>query len=269
MFFVLSKVLWALAQPGNLLMLGLAGGAVLLLTRWRRLGSRLVVGFAAVFAVVGSLPVGAWLLLPLENRFPANPPLPDRLAGVIVLGGATEPDLTAGRGQPALKEAAERLTALVALSQHMADLKVVHTGGSGELLGSPLSEAEVVARFLGEQGVDPARVIFEDRSRNTWENAVFTRELVRPEAGSCWLLVTSAWHMPRSVGVFRRAGWQVLPYPVDFRTTGALELFETFDVAERLIELDLAVHSWLGMVVYAWTGRSTAVFPAPHEPPCR
>ncbi len=82
MFFVLSKVLWALAQPSNLLMLGLAGGALLLLTRWRRLGTWLVVGFAGGLALVGSLPVGAWLLLPLENRFPANPPLPDRLAGV-------------------------------------------------------------------------------------------------------------------------------------------------------------------------------------------
>ena len=148
MFFVLSKVLWALAQPSNLLMLGLAGGALLLLTRWRRLGTWLVVGFASGLALVGSLPVGAWLLLPLANRFPANPPLPDRLAGVIVLGGATRSDLMAARGQPTLKDAAERLTAIPYLARLLPEAPIVHTGGSGELLDSALSEAEVVARFL-------------------------------------------------------------------------------------------------------------------------
>lgn len=269
MFFVLSKILWALAQPSNLLMIGTTAGALLLVTGWRKAGTRLVVVFASALTIVGVLPVGAWLLLPLENRFPADPRLPERLDGVIVLGGATKDRLTAARGQVVIDDGAERLTAMTALARRLPDARLVFTGGSGGLLGASLSEAEVVAMFLAEQGVEPASVIFESRSRNTHENAVFTRDLVRPEPSSCWVLVTSAFHIPRAVGVFRATGWHVLPYPVDFRTTGRFELLEQFEVADRLIELDLAVHSWLGMMVYALTGRSSEVFPAPLDAPCR
>ncbi len=268
LFFILTKVFGALALPSNLLMIGGACGAFLLVTRWRTLGTRLVIVFASLFALVGVLPVGIWLLLPLENRFPANPALPERLDGVIVLGGAVEPRIAAARGQPAINDAAERLTALMELARRLPGVRVVFTGGSASLAGSSTGEAGVVAWFLQQQRVDPHRVILEGRSRNTYENAVFTRALMEPEPDSCWLLVTSAYHMPRAVGVFREAGWRVLPYPVDFRTTGQVAVFEPLNAATRLSEFDLAARAWAALAVYALTGRTSAFFPAPLDPAC-
>lgn len=268
MFYVLSKIAWALLRPSNFLMLGLAFGALLLVFGWQRAGTWLVVALAALLLVVGSLPVGSWLLLPLESRFPVDPPLPDQVAGVIVLGGALEPDLTAPRGVPAMNEAGERVTALLALARRLPEARIVFTGGLGEFLEEGPSEASAVPPLVRAHGLDPARVILEARSRNTYENAVFSRDLVAPAPGSCWLLVTSAFHIPRAVGVFRQVGWNVLPYPVDFRIRGEVKGLSDFNVADRLVELDLAVHSWLGMAVYALTGRSSAFFPAPEDPAC-
>jgi uncharacterized SAM-binding protein YcdF (DUF218 family) len=268
LFFVFTKVLGTLALPSNLLTIGIGVGAVLLCTRWRTLGRRLAIVFAGLLAVVGILPVGSWLLMPLENRFPADPPLPLGLAGVIVLGGAPRVDVSAARGQPVFSDAAERMTALVELEKRLPGIPIVFTGGSATLSRSSMTEAEIVAQFLERQRVDPGRVILEARSRNTHENAVFTHALIAPEPGSCWLLVTSAYHMPRSVGVFREAGWRVLPYPVDFRTTGEMDVLDARGVGQRLSELDLAARAWAALAVYALTGRASAFLPGPREPAC-
>jgi uncharacterized SAM-binding protein YcdF (DUF218 family) len=106
-------------------------------------------------------------------------------------------------------------------------------------------------------------VIFEDRARNTYENAVLSKQLVAPAPGERWLLVTSAAHMPRSVGVFRKVGWPVIPYPVDYNTTGDLEVMVAPDAAGRWSTFDQAVKAWIGLLAYWLSGRSSAPFPAP------
>jgi uncharacterized SAM-binding protein YcdF (DUF218 family) len=267
-FLLVLLKAWKLAQPSNLLVMGLIAGSLLLATRWRRFGKLLLVTCGCLVAIVGILPVGASLLIPLENRFPANPPIPEKLAGVIVLGGSVLTNTSVARGQPVINDSAERLTTLTGLEKRLPGARIVFTGGSNRFVRSRTSQADVVRRFLEEQQMDLDRVVFEERSRNTYENALFTRELIKPAPGSCWLLVTSAYHMPRSVGVFRELGWQVLAYPVDFRTTGELEVFKGFNVSGNLVKLDHAVGSWIKLAVYWLTGRSTDLFPAPRDPPC-
>jgi uncharacterized SAM-binding protein YcdF (DUF218 family) len=121
-----------------------------------------------------------------------------------------------------------------------------------------------VAPILESFGIPASRIELEGASRNTHENAVFTRELVRPKPGERWLLVTSAHHMPRSVGSFRRAGFAVEPYPVDWRTRGAPDLARPFGIAAGgLARTDVAVREWVGLLVYWLTGRSSALFPGP------
>ena len=143
------------------------------------------------------------------------------------------------------------------------------SGGIGGLIGGPGHPARALEAFYREQGLDVARILFEERSRNTQENAVLTRQLVRPGPDERWLLVTSAYHMPRSIGVFRAAGWPVIAYPVDYRTAAQIDLRAVLaglaepNVAKRLMELDLAVKSWVGLVAYWLMGRTSALFPAP------
>lgn len=267
MFFVLSKVLWAAAAPTNLLLALALLGALAALAR-RRWGARLAAGAALALLLCGALPVGRLMLRPLEDRFPA--PSPGDLAagpapaGIVVLGGAIDQVIGAARGQVALGDAAARLTAGAALSRRFPGAALVYTGGSNALLSEVGDEAADAERLWIDLGVDPARVVLERASRNTEENATLTRDLVHPKPGQRWLLVTSAYHMPRSVGLFRAAGFDVVPYPVDYRSTGtARDLAPTSELSSGLRRLDVAAREWIGLAAYRASGRIAELFPAP------
>lgn len=259
--FVLSKILGLVGQPVNMAMAALLAGVALLFTRRWRLGRRLAAGGTLLLAVCTIPPAAGWLAGILEDRFPPPRPLPAHVDGIVVLGGSVDPVLSAARDQPVVPAAADRLFAMVALAHRYPDARVVFTGGSGDALHPEAAEAPVVERLLAEMGCDTARVIFEGRSRNTRENALFTRDLVRPRPGEVWLLVTSALHMPRSVGVFRAVGWPVVPYPVDYRTTGQGPDFRAQAGTPALIYA--VAHEWEGLAYYRLRGWTDALLPAP------
>ena len=264
MFFTVSKVGGFFVQPSNVMVIAALLGVVLLFTpRWR--AGRVLCAVAAILLAVASFsPVGHWLILPLEQRFklpPVDAPAPD---GIVVLSGGIDTVVSESRGEVALNEAAERLTVLVALARIYPNARIVLSGGSGNLIYSGANEAVVARSLLRNSGLDPERLTLESRSRNTFENALYTRNLVDPPAGARWLLVTSAYHLPRAVGCFRRVGFDVVPYPVDFRTRGEEDTFRPFNRAsEGLRRVDLAMREWTGLFVYWLTGRLSALFPGP------
>ncbi len=263
MFFVLSKVLWVAAAPTNLL-LGLALLGALAGLAGRRWGGRLALGGVVVLVLCGVLPVGKLILRPLEDRFPQASLEGPAPAGIVVLGGPIDQEIGAARGQVAVTDAATRLTAAVALSRRFPGVPLVYTGGSNALLSVIGGEAADAKRLWSDLGVDPARVLIEEASRNTEENARFTRDLVHPEPGQRWILVTSAYHMPRSVGLFRAAGFDVVPYPVDYRSTGtARDFVPTAEISAGLRRLDMAVREWIGLVAYRASGRIAELVPGP------
>ncbi|MCP5373560.1 MAG: YdcF family protein [Hyphomicrobiales bacterium] len=263
MFFHASKVLWVLAQPGNLLCLLLLLAAVLSWTRFRR-SLRLVLGFLALVVVATTVfSAGDRLVAVLEDRFPAPEPLPAKVDGIIVLGGMINARLSAERGKPMVTTAVERLTEFADLADRYPEARLVFTAGSGDPFSQQFKEAHFVAPFLRRMGIDPARVAYEDQSRNTYENAVFSKRQIAPAAGETWLLVTSAFHMPRAVGCFRRVGWPVIPVPTDFLTAGPEATVLEFSFQHGLYNLTRGVHEVLGLVFYWLTGRSDSLFPAP------
>lgn len=265
MFFTLSKVLWWFTSPGNVLLLLLCVSVGLTFTPWRRMGRRLVVTVTVLYVLVAVLPVGSWMTTVLENRFPQPGHLPERIDGVIALGGFINPSVTQARGQVAVSGAVERLTALADLGRRFPEAQLIFSGGAGSLFHPDLREADLLAPFLTQIGLDPDRVTLDNSARNTAENAAIVRELVNPQPGETWILVTSAFHMPRAVGCFRKNGWQVVPYPVDFHMTGEFGFGLTPRFSGRLASLELAVHEWLGLLFYRLTGRIDAIFPAPAE----
>ncbi len=264
MFFELSKTAGAfLTNPGNLFFLVLALGAVLLWTPARRLGRELV-GLAVVAGLfAATVPAGRSALLALENRFPAAGELPARVDGIIALGGMVDPFVSPARGQLTLSGAVERLFALAEIGRRHPEAKLVFSGGSGVLGRQDATEAETLRPHLALFGLDPARVVLEGRSRNTYENAVLTRALVEPRPGETWVLVTSAFHMPRAMGVFRRAGWTVVPYPVDYQLEPESPPGWSFDFLGGMGTLRAALHEWTGLVAYRLAGKTDALFPAP------
>ncbi len=162
----------------------------------------------------------------LEDRFPVITSITEPVDGIIVLGGSVDQYLGQTRKQIILNNAAERLTSFVALARQFPKAKLVFTGGSGRL-DQTHKEADTAREFFTSMGLPQSRIIFEDRSRNTFENGIFTHRLVKPKASERWLLITSARHMPRSIGVFRQLGWNTIPYPVDYHTEGSRESWAT------------------------------------------
>lgn len=268
MFFFLSKIFWILVAPTNLLViLGLAG-VLFLFTRMRRTARSLVsISLVGLFLAAFS-PVGEWVLGPLENRFPQIAEL-DRSSfdGVIVLGGATNIHITQLRDEPTVGDAAERIFKLIELARLFPEKIIAFSGGGGlgqDGVGPATREADVIKTLLERAGLPTDNIIFERESLNTWQNAENLRGILEPDPDTRWLLVTSAFHMPRAVGVFRQAGYNVIAYPVDFRSGSFIASFAGGATgASKMAMLDQAVREWIGMTVYWLTGRSAAFFPGP------
>src|SRR5271170_2858473 len=264
MFFILSKIFGFLALPSNLVMVIGLVGLVLLCTRYARLASWLIVTSLVLLAVAGLSPLGNILILPLEQRFPAWDASRGPPDGVVMLGGAISPNVSAARGGVALNEAAERLTATAELARRYPDARIILSGGSNTLIFDEEIEAVFAVRQLEALGVAHERMTAEEQSRNTIENAVFSRLIANPKPGERWLLVTSASHMPRAIAAFRAAGFPIEAYPVDWRTRGPMDAIVPFSsLAGGLQRTDTAVHEWIGLISYRLGGKTADLFPAP------
>lgn len=264
MFFTISKIFEFIGSPSHLALTLLALGAGLAYSRYFKAGRRLTTLAAALLLLMAFGPVGHMLVVPLETRFAAPPDDAAPPDGIVVLGGSIDQELSAQYGGASFNQAAERVIAPLELRRRYPRARLVFTGGSAALRPSTLTEAWAVRRFWRAVGLDQGDVVYEDRSRNTFENALFTRDLVKPKEGERWLLVTSAMHMPRAVGVFRKVGFPVIAYPVDFRTNGEFwRAGVPADTGTGVSMVENAMHEWLGLIAYRLTGKTDALFPAP------
>ncbi len=263
MFFVVSKVLWFAAAPITLLLAAALVGAWLV-PRSAGLSRALTLVCTGALLVVSVAPVGALLIEPLEDRFPSPPADMPAPYGIVVLGGAIDDEASAVRGQTVFDEGASRLTEAAILARRYPQARLVYSGGSASLLNSHSTEAREGRKLLVALGVDPARIAIEDKSRNTDENVRFTAALVHPQADQIWLVVTSAYHMPRAMGLFVKAGFSARAYPVDYRSLGGARDWRlNLEPARGLRLFDLAVHEWIGLIAYRVSGRIDAFLPGP------
>lgn len=265
MFFVLSKTIGIALLPGNFLILIGLVGAILLATRWARLGRKLLIASVALVAICGFSPLGNLLLYPLEARFPPWDPAHGAPDGIVVLGGGIDADLSMSHGKAVFTRAADRIVEAAALARQYPNARIIYSGGSANLIDADAREADYAAAIFERLGVARERLTMERRSRNTKENAEFSKLLAAPKSGERWLLLTSAFHMPRSVGIFRKAGFAVEPYPVDWRTGGPGDLlaFSPFAL-DGLERTEVAVREYLGLVAYRIAGRTSELFPGPN-----
>jgi uncharacterized SAM-binding protein YcdF (DUF218 family) len=264
-----ARLFSLVSAPSTFLCVLLAAAA---LTRLfvRRLGRRAEqVGLAAALAlaVAALTPLGNWIMVPLENRFPPRPPAAEAaakapIAGIILLGGGVDAVRTAHGDEPDFKQASDRVRAAAIWAQAYPLAPVVVSGGKVNDRADAPTEADLMADALIDYGVAPARIRREATSRSTFENAVLFNQ--NTDAAP-WVLVTSAHHMPRAVGAMRAAGVPVLPSPCDWRVNRA-KSWSSFSAADNLDMFDKATREWLGLLAYALTGKSSALFPAPSPP---
>ncbi|EDM69885.1 hypothetical protein RAZWK3B_00010 [Roseobacter sp. AzwK-3b] len=257
-FFILSKLFWFVAQPESWIVFFL-----LFARRAVRAQRMAAIGFwvngTLLFVLfMGFVPLGQLIMRPLEQRYPSAPDIAPP-AGIIVLGGGEDGAMSAASGLPETNGAGDRMSAGVALALAYPDAKLIFTGGSGQFLAGGVSGAIVAKAYFESLGVDPERIILEGRARNTAENAAFSRELVDDPRIGPWVLVTSAFHMPRSLATFCAAGWRdITPFPVDYRSITDLEF--KWDPTGNFEKLNLSIKEWIGLLAYEWTGRIDVMF---------
>jgi uncharacterized SAM-binding protein YcdF (DUF218 family) len=265
-FFIASKIFWMFASPINLLLFGALAGVQLCFGPYVRFGRGFALVSILLLLTAAVSPLGQWLIAPLEDRFPLPPPDMPAPEGIVVLGGAIDDLTTVARGQTVFDEGGERLTEAIILAKRYPQARIVYTSGSSSLTGGSSTEAVQARNFMAALGVVPERVTLEDKSRNTDENARFTAAIVHPQPSQRWIIVTSAFHMPRAMGVFDKAGFHPIAYPVAFRTRGPGHAFEViFDAGRNLRIFELALHEWIGLAAYWASGRIERLFPGPHD----
>ena len=265
MFFVVSKLYQDFLSPVPLMLFLALAGAILTMGRAARFGRALAIGSTFALLVMALTPVGLLLVAPLEDRFPDPPADAAPPYGIVILGGAIKSDESDARGQAVFDEG-ERVVEAALLARRYPEARIVFTGGNGSLAGGSNHEAEDAKKLLVALGVDPARVTLETASRNTDENARFTAAMVHPEPGQRWYLVTSGFHMPRSMGLFEKAGFRRrrlsgrLP---DDRPRSSISWW--LGAADNLRVFSIAAKEWIGLAAYRATGRIDRLFPGPQE----
>lgn len=264
MFFYLSKVIWFCAQPSSLLAAAVVV-AIWLIRRGRiEAGLRWLVGSLVCSVVIGLSPLADIITAPLESRFARADITNMRFDGIIVLGGM-EDTFPGARELMSLNDAAERMTEGTLQARLHPGARLVFSGGSGALI-ERMSGADRAKVFFEAFGIEGTRIVLEDRSRTTDENARYSRDVLKPQPGQRWLLVTSAWHMPRAVGCFRKAGFDVVAWPVDYHTPVTLDLTHTFgSLPDGLGRFDAMAKEYVGLLIYWLAGRTDALFPGPGD----
>ena len=263
MYFHVLKGLKFFSVPSNFIACLLLIGLVLLLIFRSRSAALVLVSGAIALCVAALSPLGNVLLTPLEQRFPTMQ-YPDRgIDGIIVLGGSYDTVSHGYMSTIVLEEDSEPMAVMVDLARRYPKARIIFSGGTDSSYPGP-SEASIVKQYFVSFGIPAERISIEERSLTTRENAQFTANLIHPTPSSRWLLVTSAYHMPRAVGAFRKAGFNVIAFPVGERTHGWRNMWWPEDTAtDNLRRVDIAVHEWLGLVVYRIRGYSSDWFARP------
>ena len=263
-FFTSSKVLWGIFQPDSLFFWLLIMGTLLLWTRFSNIGRRVVTVTLILVLVLGAFPVARWLNSPLEKRFPTVRNLPADIDGIVVLGFEFNFRKNIhGQFDLPLNNSGQRLMEALVLMDRFPSAPVFFSGYSGRLFYKGEGEHEMARLFFKSKGADITRIHYEKSARNTYENAINTKNLAAPNLGENWLLVTSARHMPRSMGVFRKIGWDMIPYPVDFLIFDNHKRWIKAPSFLNVLLASDATREWVGLLAYYLTGKTDDFFPAP------
>lgn len=264
MFFLASKVFWLLAQPLSVVFLLMLGALTALFWGRRRLAAVALALGVVIHATVSFTNLGYLIIQPLEDRFAVPAVPPPVVDAIIMLGGATLERPSSARQITELSDAGDRLTTTLWLARTYPSAKIFISGGSGALTDEGEAEATTAERFFLAFGIARDRLVLEGASRNTDENVANTKDLLGKSGDGTLVLVTSAFHMPRSVGIFEKAGLTVVPWPADYRTPGPQGF--GFDIANPVQNVNVStvgMKEWVGLLVYNWTGKTSELFPGP------
>ncbi len=261
MFYRLSQLFWLFADPPTLLAILTLLGLLCLSLSWTRLGHGIILAVILMLLVISVTPAAYFAMRALETRFPPWQNVGAPVDGIVVLGGSISPEIYFQHAGSGFNSASGRLIATAELGKRYKNARIVYTGGPSRAL---LDEAEASKQLLMQLGIEESRIELERDSVNTFENAQFSKRVAQPKSGERWLLVTSALHMPRAMGSFRNAGFEVEAYPVDYHMPEWKDFTtDTLGVLNGLSITSSVYHEAIGMIVYRLTHKTNALYPAP------
>lgn len=237
-------------------------GVNLLATRWSSLGRRILFVTEFVLVIMVFLPFGQWSATFLENRFPQPTQITADAKGLILLGGSIDMPVSNARKMASYNQAGGRMIQFIELAFQYPHLPILFSGGGHQLVGKE-TEASFAKDAFERFGVDIKRITLEDKSKNTIENAQFSYEIIKPNPEDKWVLVTSAIHMPRAVALFKKAGWNVIPYPIDYHTRGDYSWSFNLSIYRGFHAWWNSMREWAGLITGYLFGYTNEFLPKP------
>ncbi len=260
MSFYLSKILWLIFNPFNIILFLVFFGFICQLI-FKNIFHKLFYFFAlVVFIIVAVIPTGKFMIYNLEKNFHTSTTIPIQIDGILILSGATSPRLSKEYNQIHLNGSVERLTESIQLIRKYPKAKVIFSGGSGSIYDQKLTHADVAREFFKQMGVDTSKIIFESKSRNTYENILYSKKIINPVSNENWLVVTSAFHMTRVINIGEQLNWMFIPYAVDFNSSRIFSWRLSLNLLGNINKLQLASHEWLGLITYYLMGRTSKIY---------
>ena len=258
MSFYLSKILWMIISPLNILLIFLFFGFILSFFS-NKIFSIIFYSLTLVFFIIIAVaPTGAFMIYQLEKKYHELESLPNKLDGILILSGATNPVLTREYNQISLNGSAERLTESIKLMKKYSNAKIIFSGGSGSIYHN-VTHAEAAKLFFTNFEINLDNIIYENKSRNTYENILFSKKIAKPTINEQWLVVTSAFHMSRALNVADKLGWEFIPYAVDFKLKKFFSWQPSIAFLRNIFLFEQGAHEWLGLIAYFWMERSSKI----------
>tara|TARA_B100000575_G_scaffold259221_1_gene231308 strand:+ start:1248 stop:2027 length:780 start_codon:yes stop_codon:yes gene_type:complete len=259
MSFYFSKILWIIINPYNFFIIIALLAVTSYLLKLKKIYKFLFFFYFSFILLVSFFPIGKYLIHKLEKQY-YNLEIPERIDGIIILGGVTNVTLHNDFNEVNVNDSAERLIESVPIIKNNPDVTIIFAGGSGDMLNPNLNHAKVVKAFYEKTGVDTSRIIFETESRNTFENLLYSKEIAEPNHNNTWILITSAFHLKRSTLIAEKLEWKLHPYPVDFKVRKDFKFNISLDLLSNIVYFQNATHEWLGLLYYYFMGRTNKAF---------
>jgi len=199
------------------------------------------------------------LILKLEMNYHDAFIFPDKIDGILILGGATNPYLSAEFNQIQFNSSAERLVESITLIKKYTDAKIIFSGGAGYINKPTMDHAKVAKQFYAQIGLDTNKIIFENKSRNTYENILFSKYIVNPKKNESWIVITSAFHMNRAMFIGEKINWKLTPYAVDFTQSKKIKFIPNINILNNLNAIQAGSREWIGLIAYYFMGRTSRI----------
>ena len=260
MSFYLSKIFWLILNPFNLFIFITLLSIFLYFLNLRRVSLIIFLINFIFILIISFLPIGNFLIYKIEKEYHSNTKIPERVDGILILGGATNPLLFKEYDQISLGGSAERLVESVIVIKKFKKAKVIFSGGSGVINRPDLGHSQVAKSFYKKIGIETNKIIFEDDSRNTYENIIYSKKIAKPKINENWLLITSASHMKRALLIANKNNWKITPYAVDFKNTKNFKFIPNLKLLKNINSFQQGSHEWLGLISYYLMGRTDKVF---------